>query len=92
MASTNRIIKWKALATITKGGTPLALGAASKSLPVGTAKVVMRYTVYCQLKLVPSLICHREAEHSSASDQKDHYTAVCLDENDKYLGTEHFDK
>lgn len=34
----------------------------------------------------------RESEHPSESESKDHYTAVCQDENGKYIATEHFGK
>ncbi|KAI9845010.1 MAG: hypothetical protein M1837_005154 [Sclerophora amabilis] len=96
--TTNRVLSYKTLLTVSKAGQQLSLGAATRTelwdrpetaiTPVATEgfkKAVERSTQ--DLPQGTKKVIWREAEHK---EQDPHFTAVCYDENDKYLGTEHF--
>ncbi len=114
--TTNRVISFKSLDTVTRADEQLSLGAATKTelwnrpeaattttsteafkeavvgstqeLPTGTAKVVWRWVAQTQNRF--RYIANLKRRGAKHNDQDPHFAAVCLDSNDKYLGTEHF--
>lgn len=63
----------------------------NRALPSGTAKLVMRQVSFLTFLThrLENDYKHREGNHQSDGDNRDHYTAVCLDADDQYIKTEH---